>query len=167
MIKWFVVGALVFFLAVVVLVLISSPEPPATLEDANAEQLELIETALAAQDEAGRLAEESATALAAHDTVWDKVAGGPQFVISKIMESATKLERLGHHQRAAEMREDARKSFWSNPLVIEAETATEHWRAVSARYSEADRAATEALEAVKNAGLWSLYEEAENKRLME
>ena len=167
MIKWFVVGALVFFLAVVVLVLISSPEPPATLEEANIEQLELIEAALAAQDEAGRMAEESVEALTAHEEAWAKVEMGPQFVARNIMKVADDLDSLGHHTRAQNMRDEAWASFDANPLVRNAKAATARYQEVVARYSEADSTATEALQTVQDAGLWHLYEEAENKHLKE
>ena len=122
MVKWLVVGALSFLLVVVALVILGSPEPPASLDEANAEQLEMIETALAAQDEAGRLAEESATALAAQEEAWAKVEAGPQFVLREVAKSADRLDSLGRHTQAQQMRDEAWASFDANPVVQEAES---------------------------------------------
>ena len=117
----------------------------------------LIETAIAAQDEAGIAAERATEALAEHTQVWAQVEAGPQYVAQVQMETAAKLEASGDRVGAEQFRKEAREGLNSHPLWIAAQEATAKYREAAENYSKADESAIQALEAVKAAGIWEQY----------
>ena len=120
----------------------------------------LIDTAIAAQNEAGIAAERAAEALGEHEQAWAKVEAGPQYVAQVQMETAATMERLGDLRGAEQFRQEAREGLNSHPLWIAAQEAIAKYHEAAAAYSKADETAIQALEAVKAAGIWEQYEAA-------
>ena len=123
----------------------------------------VVATAIAAQTEAGQLAEDTAEALAELERAWELVATGPQITAQMIIGTADDLERKGFPERAERMRAEARANFDTHPFTLDAKAATKRFHELGDLYTEADKAAVTALEAVRDADAWTLYEETRAK----
>ena len=117
---------------------------------------DLIATAVAAQYEVNRLADERAIALKEHEQIWESVRIGPQAQAAVSIRAADRFEKYDKAQ-AEQMREEAQAAFMLNPLVIQANLATSRYQEASDEYSKAVEALEEARDAIKRAGHWELY----------
>ena len=123
------------------------------------EQERLIQTAALTERASDEAYGRADVAFCEQNSAWDAVATGPQVIAQGRFEAAKLIEAQGNVIAAAGIRRDANADLSASPEWQAALEATEVYKRLSGEANAANVVATEALEAVREAGLSNEFQE--------